>query len=297
MNDPKFVDIDGIKTRYFEKGTGPTLVLVHGGHFGQYTSAKIWNQNFDIFADNFHVYAFDRLGMGFTDKPNSDSEYTLTAINKHSSGFLSKLGLEKITLLGHSRGALVSTKLAEDNPDIISTLVLVDSRSLAPEELKGDRPNEISKIQEIRDRQRDTTKNATRDSAIMVIAALSFSQGQILNDQELKDEYYNVAKLPKTAQVAEKIKQIQKTVFDPDYNAEKKKTLQGIENRSLKAPTLITWGYNDPEAFLVPLGTELYGLISAAVPRSEMHVFNQAGHFPFREQPKDFCRVVKNFAL
>ncbi len=31
MTDEKFVDVDGIKTRYFEKGNGPVLFLVHGG--------------------------------------------------------------------------------------------------------------------------------------------------------------------------------------------------------------------------------------------------------------------------
>ncbi len=31
MENPKFVDIDGIRTRYFEEGEGELLVLFHGG--------------------------------------------------------------------------------------------------------------------------------------------------------------------------------------------------------------------------------------------------------------------------
>ena len=34
MTGEKYIDVDGIKTRYFEKGSGPLLVLFHGGHFG-----------------------------------------------------------------------------------------------------------------------------------------------------------------------------------------------------------------------------------------------------------------------
>ena len=34
MTDPKFVDVDGIRTRYFDKGRGEVLLLVHGSHMG-----------------------------------------------------------------------------------------------------------------------------------------------------------------------------------------------------------------------------------------------------------------------
>jgi hypothetical protein len=34
MTGEKYIDVDGIKTRYFEKGSGPVVVLFHGGHFG-----------------------------------------------------------------------------------------------------------------------------------------------------------------------------------------------------------------------------------------------------------------------
>ncbi len=34
MTDAKFIDVYGIKTRYFEQGKGEPLVLWHGSHFG-----------------------------------------------------------------------------------------------------------------------------------------------------------------------------------------------------------------------------------------------------------------------
>jgi hypothetical protein len=32
MTGERFVDVDGIRTRYFDKGSGEVLVLFHGSH-------------------------------------------------------------------------------------------------------------------------------------------------------------------------------------------------------------------------------------------------------------------------
>ena len=37
--DGKFVDASGVKTHYYEKGSGQPLVLFHGGAFGHPTAA------------------------------------------------------------------------------------------------------------------------------------------------------------------------------------------------------------------------------------------------------------------
>ncbi len=34
MQNPKYVNVKGIKTRYFDEGQGEPLVLIHGGNFG-----------------------------------------------------------------------------------------------------------------------------------------------------------------------------------------------------------------------------------------------------------------------
>ena len=33
MGNAQFVDVDGIRTSYFEGGSGEPMVLVHGGHY------------------------------------------------------------------------------------------------------------------------------------------------------------------------------------------------------------------------------------------------------------------------
>jgi hypothetical protein len=54
-----WVDVDGVRTRYYEDGRGEPLVLVHGDHFGFIDSLDCWSLNFDGLAERFHVYALD----------------------------------------------------------------------------------------------------------------------------------------------------------------------------------------------------------------------------------------------
>ena len=61
MGESKFVDVDGIRTRYFEGGSGEAMVLVHGGHYGATGGAVWWKPAFPKLAANFNVYAVDKL--------------------------------------------------------------------------------------------------------------------------------------------------------------------------------------------------------------------------------------------
>jgi pimeloyl-ACP methyl ester carboxylesterase len=90
MIDEKFIDVNGIRTRYFEKGAGPIVVLFHGGHFGSHDAADCaedWNLNFDGLAQWFHVYAVDKIGQGYTDNPKRDEDYTMATVVQHAYGF------------------------------------------------------------------------------------------------------------------------------------------------------------------------------------------------------------------
>ena len=55
-------------------------------------------------------------------------------------------------------------------------------------------------------------------------------------------------------------------------------------------PTLIIWGRRDA---IIPLG---HGrLAQAALPGSELEVFDEAGHFPHHTDPQRFAAVVRDF--
>ena len=131
----KFVTVDGVKTHYYEKGRGKTVVLVHGGNFGSAESSGnswTWSRNFDYFARKFHVVAVDKLGQGYTGNPKRDADYTMHAVVQHLGAFLRKLNLANTHLVGHSRGGYVTARLTLEQPDLVESCTCVDSNTLGP---------------------------------------------------------------------------------------------------------------------------------------------------------------------
>jgi pimeloyl-ACP methyl ester carboxylesterase len=56
------------------------------------------------------------------------------------------------------------------------------------------------------------------------------------------------------------------------------------------------WDYNDKSA-PVTSGYKLLDIIMPKTPWTEFHVFNQGGHYTFRENPESFNRVVRSWIL
>ena len=94
--------VGDIKTHFLEAGSGPDLVLLHGGEYG--ASAEItWRYNIDALAKTFHVVAPDTLGWGQTDKLYSFSDPAGLRI-KHLQRFLESLGIAKAFFVGDNCG-------------------------------------------------------------------------------------------------------------------------------------------------------------------------------------------------
>jgi hypothetical protein len=88
--------VGDIKTHLLEAGSGPDLVLLHGGEYG--ASAEItWRHNIDELAKRFHVIAPDMLGWGGTDKIYNFSDPAGYRI-RHIKRLLEILGVAKAFL-------------------------------------------------------------------------------------------------------------------------------------------------------------------------------------------------------
>ena len=94
--------VGDVKTHFLEAGSGPDLVLLHGGEYG--ASAEItWRYNIDALAKRFHIVAPDILGWGQTDKLYSFTDPAGLRI-KHVQRFLEILGVGKAFFVGNSAG-------------------------------------------------------------------------------------------------------------------------------------------------------------------------------------------------
>jgi 2-hydroxy-6-oxo-6-(2'-carboxyphenyl)-hexa-2,4-dienoate hydrolase len=286
MTNENFIDVDGIRTRYFERGSGPTVVLFHGGHFGSHDAADCaddWSLNFNALAKWFHVLAVDKIGQGFTDNPKTDDDYTIAAVVQHAYGFLKTLGLRKVHPVGHSRGAYLVARLVIEHPELFSSCILVDTNTLAP----GISKNETVMANPPQPR-------LSRESQRWVLQKYSYSYEHI--SEEWLDVMMRVAATPKYQEAVKKMEEVglRTTRFLPHLARQKDETLGIIRDRGFGVPTLLAWSYNDPTA-TIDQGYALFDLISGATPDARMYIYNRAGHFSYREHPVEFNEMLRSF--
>ena len=286
MTGEKFIDVAGVRTRYFEKGDGPVVVLFHGGHFGSNDAADCaedWALNFDGLAKWFHVYAVDKIGQGHTDNPKTDLDYTISTVVQHAYLFLKALDLRNVHPVGHSRGAYLVARLTLEHPELFRSCILADTNTLAPG---------ISKNETVM--ANPPLPRLSRESQRWVLQRYSFAFEHITD--EWLDAMMRVAALEKYKEAVTKMETagLRTTRFLPHLSREKDETLGWIRERGLAKPTLLVWGYNDPTATL-DQGLGLFDLIARSTPDSRMKIFNRAGHFTYREHPVEFNESLRSF--
>ena len=118
----KFIDVDGVRLHYLERGEGPALVLLHGN--GLFASDFDLSGLLDSAAQPYRVIAFDRPGFGYSERPG-DLSWTPEAQARLIYKALHLLGIERPMVVGHSWGTLVTLALALDYPRYVRAIGLV----------------------------------------------------------------------------------------------------------------------------------------------------------------------------
>src|SRR4051812_45949578 len=108
----RYIDVDGIRTRIYEDGTGEPFIMFHGGQFGMNSTLDAFSLNLPFLAQHFRVIAVDKLGQGYTDNPKRDEDYTFEALFEHLKGVLREVGFDRGIVFGHSRGGLPALRIA-----------------------------------------------------------------------------------------------------------------------------------------------------------------------------------------
>lgn len=118
----RFVDVDGVRLHYIEKGEGPPVVLIHGNIVN--AMDFVHSGLFDLVAQRHRVIAFDRPGMGHSDRPHGRSWMPAAQADLLRRA-CERLGIERPVVVGHSWGAMVAIAMGLDHPQALSGLVLM----------------------------------------------------------------------------------------------------------------------------------------------------------------------------
>lgn len=119
----KTVSVNGVRTNYHEQGEGPPLLLIHGSGPGV-TAWANWRANLPELAKDFHVYAPDMIGFGYTDAPAGGIKDRQIWVD-HLAGFLDAMGIEKASLVGNSFGGALAIAFMIAHPDRVDRAVLM----------------------------------------------------------------------------------------------------------------------------------------------------------------------------
>jgi pimeloyl-ACP methyl ester carboxylesterase len=118
----RFLEVDGVRLHYIERGEGPTLVLLHGN--GVLANDFEHSGLLDRAAEHYRVIAFDRPGFGYSERPRG-TVWTPQAQARLLRHALQELEVDSAIVLGHSWGTLVALSMALDAPDFVRGLVLL----------------------------------------------------------------------------------------------------------------------------------------------------------------------------
>ncbi|HUO38588.1 MAG TPA: alpha/beta fold hydrolase [Mycobacterium sp.] len=117
------VRVNGKEIFVAEEGTGPPVVLLHGGGPGA-SGVSNYSRNIDALAQHFRVIVPDMPGYGRSAK-GVDRSDPFGYLADYIRGMLDELGIERAHLVGNSYGGSCALRLALDTPHRVDKLVLM----------------------------------------------------------------------------------------------------------------------------------------------------------------------------
>ena len=289
LENAQHLDVNGVRTRYFDKGSGPALILVHGGQAGgANNSAQKWEQNFAALSRNYRVIALDRLAQAGTDNLPAAEDYAtyFTRDAQHLEDFITALDLKDVTLVGHSQGGWPVTWIALKRPELVSCLVNVDT-VMVPDNMELMREALAFILYTSRFANPATGPTVPSARRSMALRYPSGNNITAAKAQRVVDQYQS----PKTATARKHMAALRMNPLHPSFKALKQSAYDEINAGNLRVRSLVIWGEKDPQVPL-GLGQQFNDMLVAAGVETQLAVVAGAGHAPFVEFPKEFNELV-----
>lgn len=257
---------DGIATNYLETGAGEPLVFIHGSGPGV-TAYANWRLTLPILGREFHCYAPDMVGFGFTERPEGIS-YGLQTWVDQLLGFLDALGLSRVCLVGNSFGGAVALRFAVTHPDRVRRLVLMGSVGV---------PFPITEAL-------DAVWGYEPSLDAMRRMLDHFAHSRELVTDELAHVRYEASIRPGFQES-----------FAAMFPAPRQRWVDALSTpdeqiATVTQPTLIVHGRDDK---VIPLSTSLR--LHELIDDSDLHVFGRCGHWTQIERSAPFTALVSEF--
>jgi 2-hydroxy-6-oxonona-2,4-dienedioate hydrolase len=272
----RYYDAAGVRTRALEAGHGAPLLLLHGtgGH------AESWIRNVVPLGADFHVYAVDLVGHGFSDKPLLD--YTPRAYAAHLVAFMDAAGIARAHVSGESLGGWVALWLALEHPERVDRLILNTAAGLKLTDAQEIVPPARAEMARL---TREAIENPNMETVRRRMEWLVKDPAQITD--ELVATRLRIYQDPGTRAVMPRIlagaalganAAANPQVITPDHL------------RRVAHPTLVLWTSDNP-------GTTWQEAEGAAglLPQGEFHLLGDCAHWPQYEQAATYNALTARY--
>jgi pimeloyl-ACP methyl ester carboxylesterase len=251
-------------------GRGPALLFLHG--IGDDSST--WLELLASLAGEYTVIAPDLLGHGASAKPRAD--YSVAAYACGMRDLLTTLDVDRVTVVGHSLGGGVAMQFAYQFPERCERLVLVGSGGV------GASVHPLLRL-------------AAAPGAGLVLP--------LLGSRPALSALRGFAELLRLSEDLDYVLARYVRLLEPSTRSAFLRTLRSVVDWRGQVvnmldrcyltegiPTLLVWGTDDR---VVPSGHALRA--HRAMPGSRLVLFEGAGHFPHRSDPRRFLEILREF--
>jgi len=269
------VTLHGHELAYLDSGDGPAVLFIHG----LLGSRRNWTHLVDTLDADHRVLAPDLFGHGASAKPMGD--YSLGAHAATLRDLLDHLGVDRVTLVGHSLGGGIAMQVCYLFPERVERLVLVSSGGLG---------RAVSPL----------LRSATIPGAEWVLPVLAsgwvrgraVAAGRMLArigwrpSSDMTEAWNGFTSLG-DAESRRAFLATTRSVIDPGGQTV---TAHDHLPMAIEIPTLVVWGTRDR---MIP--TWHATTAHQAIAGSRVELFEGAGHFPHLDEPDRFANLIADF--
>lgn len=270
----QFVVVHGYRRAYRTRGSGPALLLLHG--LG--CDSSTWDTVIDELAEHFTVIAPDLLGHGESDKP--DADYSLGGYANGMRDLLTILGIDKVTVVGHSFGGGVAMQFAYQYPDRTERIVLVSSGGL------GREVTPLIRFLTLPGSGLALSVATMRPWRGVVAASMRGLSGTGVSQLRDLGEVANIYESFADPRARRAVQRLTSHVLNwrGQYV-----TMTDRTYLARIVPVMVLWGADD---LVIPAS---HADIARNQAWSDVHVLADAGHFPHRDHPEEFVTRLRDF--
>ena len=267
--------LNGHEFAYLDSGEGPALLFIHGLTGSQ----RNWAHLIDALDHEHRVLAPDLFGHGASAKVMGD--YSLGAHAATLRDLLDLLGIDRVTLVGHSFGGGIAMQFCYLFPERVERLVLVASGGLG---------RDVSPL----------LRAATVPGAEWVLPVIA--SGWVRGRVEAVGRFLTSRGWRASPEVTEVWRGFT-SLADADTRRAFLATTRGVIDPGgqtvtahdhlpmvIEIPTLVVWGTRDR---MIPAWHATTA--HQAFPGSRVELFVDAGHFPHLDEPERFAEVLRGF--